>query len=433
MSERRLISYLAIAWMFPLLVGGCGGSGSSAPPPPPPPPISSPPSGGDPPPAPPPPSVTLDTDAQSCVDGQAGSFACEGISLLSRVPLDDMDGFFGNDLWGWYDAESDREYALMGMDTGTAFVDITVPDAPAILGRLPTQTDFSSWRDIKVYKDHAYIVADDAGAHGMQVFDLKRLRDVSVPQEFSPDIVYGDFENAHNLAINIDTGFAFAVSTNTCEHGLHMIDLSMPVNPQFAGCHVSTAKTHDTQCVIYAGSDTEYVNREICFSSNEDHVEVVDVSDKSSPLSLSSTAYDRLGYVHQGWLTEDHRYFILGDELDETDFAVPTTTHVFDVSDLDAPVYLYAHQHDTHATDHNLYILGNRIFQANYSVGLRVLEFANEDELMNGNLVHVASFDTYPKDDDITLYGAWSVYPYLPSGTIIVSDTDNGLFILTFQ
>ena len=431
MNDPRSIPIIAISCVVLLFVGGCGGNSSEPPPPPPPPPVIPPPPSDGPP--PPPPSEALTTEAQSCTDGLAGSFACDGISLLSRVPLEDMEGFVGNDIWGWHDAETEREYALMGLDTGTSFVDITVPNTPVILGRLPSQTDVSFWRDIKVYQDHAFVVADRAGAHGMQVFDLTRLRDVTAPQEFSPDIVYGDFEHSHNLAINEDTGFGFAVSTNTCEQGLHMIDLSTPVNPQFAGCHSPGSKTHDTQCVVYEGTDTEYVNREICFSSSEDFLEVVDVSDKSSPLSLSSTTYPNLGYVHQGWLTEDHQYFILGDELDETNFAVPTITHVFDVSDLNAPFYLYAYEHNTQATDHNLYVLGNRVFEANYSVGLRVLEFADEDALINGNLVHIASFDTYTKDDDVAFYGAWSVYPYLPSGTIIVSDTDNGLFILAFQ
>ena len=85
-----------------------------------------------------------------------------------------MGGTQGNDIWGWFDAQSGNEYALMGMTNGTAFVDITDPEDPVFLGRLPTQTVESDWRDIKVYQDHAYIVADDAGAHGMHVFDLTR-------------------------------------------------------------------------------------------------------------------------------------------------------------------------------------------------------------------------------------------------------------------
>ena len=270
---------------------------------------------------------------------------------------------------------------------------------------------------------------DNAGAHGMQVFDLARLRGLMAPQTFTPDLVYSDFETAHNIAINEDTGFAYAVGTNTCGGGLHIVDITTPNNPLFAGCH-STVDTHDTQCVIYHGPDPDHVNREICMSSNEDHVEAVDVTVKAAPMTLSSTVYPQLGFVHQGWLTEDHRFFLLGDEGDEINFGVPTRTHVFDVADLDAPQYVFAYEAQTFTIDHNLYVLGNRVYQANYESGLRVLEFG---DLANRELTEVAFLDTSPTDIPGDFQAAWGVYPYLPSGTLIVSDGTNGLFILSIQ
>ena len=113
-----------------------------------------------------------------------------------------MDGIGGNDIWGWFDTLTGNEYALMGMENGTAFVDVTNPESPVFLGRLPTETSNSPWRDIKVYQNHASIVADNVGAHGMQVFDLTRLRGVLAPQTFVPDLVYSDFQEAHNIAID---------------------------------------------------------------------------------------------------------------------------------------------------------------------------------------------------------------------------------------
>jgi len=317
----------------------------------------------------------------------------------------------------------------MGMRDGTGFIDISYPDNPIVLGRLPTQTSASTWRDIKVYQDHAYIVADNSGPHGMQVFDLTRLRDVVSFETFSPDIIYGDFQEAHNIAINEATGFAYAVGTDTCGGGLHIIDITTPTNPLFAGCH-DTVETHDTQCVLYQGPDLDHVGSEICVSSNKDHVEIVDVTIKGSPMTLSSITYPDLGFVHQGWLTEDHRFFLLGDEGDENRFGVPTRTHVFDVTDLDAPLYIFPYEAATTTVDHNLYLLGNRVFQANYSSGLRVLEFG---DLANRELIEVAFFDTHPRSNASNALGAWSVYPYLPSGNIIVSDGTTGLFILSIQ
>lgn len=322
-----------------------------------------------PPPTPPTPAPPTGSQPARCENGSAGEYACSGVALRSRVSLAATGGSRGNDIWGWVDPQTAREYALMGMSDATAFVDITDPENPRALGTVPTQSGQSLWRDIKVYLNHAYVVADNAGAHGMQVFDLKRLRDAVPPETFMPDTVYVDFENAHNLAINEDTGFAYAVSTNTCGGGLHIIDIRTPNNPLFAGCH-SSVSTHDTQCVVCQGPDAQHRGREICVSSNANHLEVVDVTDKSAPATLSSTVYDQLGYVHQGWLTEDHRFFLLGDELDETRSSAPTRTLVF---------------------------------------------------------------DTYPEGDAAGFDGAWSVYPYLPSGVIIVHDQTNGLFVLSIE
>ncbi len=375
------------------------------------------------------PAADTDSGPATCTNGSAGDYPCRGISLESRLALGSMEGTMGNDLWGWSDPGTGKEYALMGMSDGTAFVDISDPQTPRFLGKLPTETVASPWRDIKVYRDHAYIVADAAGAHGMQVFDLTRLREVSGPAGFAPDMLYDGFQHAHNLGINEETGYAYAVSTDTCEGGLHIVDIRTPINPMFTGCHEVT-KTHDTQCVVYRGPDAEHRDREVCFSSNEDHLEVVDITDKSAPVTLSSSTYPQMAYVHQGWLTEDHRYFLLGDELDEPNLGLNTRTHVFDVTDLDAPAYLYAHVLDTRATDHNLYVHGNRVFAANYTTGLRVLEFG---DLSDREVEEIAYFDTFPDDDGPDQHGAWSVYPFFPSGTIIVSDIQGGLFVLSMQ
>ena len=430
LKERIASGSMAVALCAALLSGCGGGSSPTQPAPPPPPPPAAP--------DPPPPAGALGTGPADCVDGRAGDFDCSGISLAARVTLEAMGGGDGNDLWGWADAETGGEYALMGLTNGTAFVDVTDPRNPVFLGRLPTHTTDSVWRDIKVRADHAYVVADGAGAHGMQVFDLTRLRGATGPQTFAADIRYSDFEHAHNLAIDEATGFAYAVSTDTCGGGLHMVDINTPNNPIFAGCH-DASTTHDTHCVVYQGPDADYRGRQICVSSNEDHLEVVDVTDKSSPLRLSTATYSQLAYVHQGWLTEDHRFFLLGDEMDEIEFGLSTRTHVFDVSDLDAPAHLYAHDIGTQATDHNLYVLGDRVFEANYASGLRVLRFG---DLAAREIEEVAFFDTFPgtgaaasdaSGDEAGTHGAWSVYPYLPSGTILVSDIANGLFVLAMD
>jgi len=375
------------------------------------------------------PTQPLAAGPQTCTGLRAADFACDGIDLARRMAHSAIGGGSGNDIWGWVDPLTGQEYALVGRSNGTAFIDVTNPLAPVFVGNLPTATTSSVWRDIKVYQDHAYIVADGAGAHGMQIFDLTRLRTSVPPAQFVADAVYGDFENAHNLAINEVSGFAYAVGTNTCNEGLHMIDISTPLAPLFAGC-AEFGDTHDAHCVNYAGPDLAHAGREICVDSDSSRINVVDVTNKGAPFLLGTLTYPQLGFVHQGWLTEDHRYFLLGDELDELNFNVRTRTHVIDLLDLDLPVYVGRYTGALPSTDHNLYVLGNRVFEANYTSGLRVLEVVN---LGSADFSEIAYFDTFPSNDVAGFSGAWSVYPYLPSGTIIVNDTDNGLFVLTFQ
>ena len=108
----------------------------------------------------------------------------------------------------------------------------------------------------------------------------------------------------------------------------------------------------------------------------------------------------------------------------------PTRTYVIELTDLDDPNYLYVHEGTNNATDHNLYVKGNLVYEANYKSGLRILEF---DDLTIDTLVEVAFFDTYPDDDLTGFSGAWNVYPFFPSGTLIVSDIDRGLFVLTMD
>jgi choice-of-anchor B domain-containing protein len=374
--------------------------------------------------------ATAPAHAQTpCTDGSAGSYACDGVSLQAIVGFSSLGfpGAVGNDSWGWADPETGREYALMGTSSGTSFVDVTDPAAPEVLGRIPTRTGNSIWRDVKTVGNYAYIVSE-AFNHGVQIFDLTRLRDVTgAPIVFTPDAVYTGFGNAHNVVALEERDLILGVGTGTCSGGLHMIDVSSPTDPTFAGCFSADGYTHDAQCVVYTGPDADHQNKSICAASNEDTVTFVDVTDPSAPVELGRATYNNTAYTHQGWFTEDQRYFIANDEGDEQSFSLNTRTLVFDASDLDAPFFTGAYLADVRAIDHNLYVRGNYVFEANYRSGLRVLEIG---DLSEAELTEVAFFDTFPGSDATSFDGAWNVYPFLPSGTIIVSDIDRGLFVL---
>ncbi|MGH3714636.1 MAG: choice-of-anchor B family protein [Micromonosporaceae bacterium] len=367
-----------------------------------------------------------------CQDGKAGEYPCKNVDLLSVLPLNSIGGGNGNDIWGWTDSTTGKEYAIVGRTNGTAFVDVSTPESPVYLGNLPSHTGRSAiWRDMKVYKDHAFIVADAIAGHGMQVFDLTRLREVTTPQTFTEDAHYDKFGPAHNIAINEATGFAYAIGSNTCSGGPHIVNIADPKQPAEAGCVSQDGYTHDTQCVVYQGPDADYSGRELCVSSNEDTVTIVDVTDKANPKQIARQGYDGAAYTHQGWLTEDQRYFLLDDELDESQGTDKhTKTYVWDLADLDAPKHTGTYSSPATAIDHNQYVKGSHSYQANYQAGLRILDVS---KVADGQLTEVGYFDIYPKGDAAEFNGAWSVYPYFASGTVIVNGIEQGLVVVKPQ
>jgi choice-of-anchor B domain-containing protein len=410
----------------------------------------------------------------SCEDGMAGDYPCQNVDLLARVDTTDL--FVTehqnvrrklNDIWGWKDPVSQKEYALVGLTDGVTFVDITNPNEPKVVGKLLESTynqsrkktkqfalscgvglmkpvgyslKQSSWRDFKVYDNHLFVVSD-AQIHGMQVFDLSRLRDISSPPEvFEHDELYSQIDNAHNIAINKETGYAYivgATSAAQCDQGgLHMVDINAPLSPSFAGCFaeeqveaiIKPGYVHDTQCVNYNGPDEAYQGEEVCFNASETALVIANVTDKDNASTISFQSYASASYSHQGWLTEDHAYYLLNDEGDENSLSANTRTYIWDVRDLDNPQLIGEHEFPTSNIDHNLYIKGNHVYEANYTNGLRILSL---DDVANANLNEVAYFDTYPDHDFRIFDGAWSNYPFFDSGVVVVSDISNGLFILS--
>ena len=377
-----------------------------------------------------------------CSEGKAERFDCSDVDLLAFLPLEDLGlrpgpgGPLGgvSDVWGWTDPETGREYALVGRRGGAGIVDITNPSSPTYLGLVLAEG--GSAQDIKVYADHAFFIG--SGNTGMGIFDLSRVRGVTNPPvTWDIDARYDGIAAAHNLVIDTESGFAYPVGAtgggDTCGGGLHMIDIREPVNPIFAGCYTDTegliwqGRTHDGQCVEYIGPDQDFQGRQICFASNETALRIVDVTDKDAPTPLAAATYPGMAYIHQGWLTDDQRYYYMNDELDELTGLAPTTrTLVWDVAELDDPVLVNEYFGPTRATDHNLYIKGDRMYQANYQAGFRVVDISDRE-----NPEEIGYFDTTPYEGNPpTMGGAFSAYPYFESGTVIVTSSQEGLFIL---
>ena len=362
-----------------------------------------------------------------CTSGTAGEYPCNGYDLQSIISLDEMDAQQGNDSWGWTDPQDGKEYALIGLDNGTAFIDVSDPFNAVYLGKLPTHTQNSTWRDIKTYNNHAFIVSE-ASNHGMQVFDLTRLRDVSNPPEiFDEDAHYSGFGSAHNVIINEDSGYAYGVGTSTFNGGPHFVDISDPTNPTPAGGYSDDSYSHDAQVVTYSGPDTEHLGKEILIGSNENEIAIVDITNKNNPIGLSTISYSNVEYTHQGWFTEDQRYFIVGDEIDEINVGFNTRTIIFDFEDLDNPSFHFEYEGPTEAIDHNGYVKGDKYYLSNYRAGMRVLDIS---QIGNESITEIGFFDTYPDSDSANFDGAWNVYPFFESNNIVISDINRGFFLV---
>ena len=408
-------------------------------------------------------SKVIDSPLATCIDGFAKipgtdyEYSCLNYDLMGRVTLEEMDAEAGNDCWGWTDSTTGREYAIMGVNNGTSFIDITDSTSPQYLGKLPTSTVDSSWRDMKVYNDHVYIVSE-AGDHGLQVFNLANLRGIDSEQVFSADYTDKSFGQAHNIAINEDSGYAYIAGART--KGIYALNLSNPLAPKLELEGSQFGYSHDAQIVNYKGPDQDHFGKEIYIGSNENKVDIVDVTDKSEPKLISTFLYDHQ-YTHQAWLTDDHKYALLGDELDEVDSNyelkadAKTRTVIIDLSDLEKPSLHHDYEAETKAIDHNGYVKGTEFFLASYTAGLRVLDILNIDQK---SISETGFFNTFINHNDSGLpnsttvksqdpdgdhsgkkgnssafNGAWSVYPFFKSENIIISDINSGLYIVKKQ
>ncbi len=365
-----------------------------------------------------------------CENGYAGAYPCENVDLIYHITPADIGGATTNEVWGWTDPLDQKEYILLGASTGLFFFDMSMPTAPLQIGFLPTHTTNSSWRTFRTYQNFVFVCSEASG-HGMQVFDLTRLRDVQNPPEiFTEDAHYSNFGNCHTLAICEEVGYAYACGTGTYSGGLHIVNIQDPLNPVLAGGYELNGSTHESSVVVYNGPDQDYIGHTVAFCYNGAvpfPVTIVDVTDPLDASTISLSTYPQKRYCHQGWLTEDGGYMLIDDELDEYfDLVDSLHTIILDVHDLDAPTYMGYHVGGS-SIDHNQIVIGNLCYQSNYTAGLSLLDVT---EIADTTLRQVGYFDHYPANDNQVFQGEWMSYPYFESGVIPVTDIYNGLFLL---
>ena len=346
------------------------------------------------------------------------NFGRSGVRLMSWLPTSELGGGSGNDCWG-YVAPSGREYALVGTGSGTAFVEVTDPSNPDVVAIIAGPP--SLWRDIKVYDHYAYAVSE--GGSGIQVIDMGAIDSGVVT--LVNTVLGGGSTATHNVAINVDSGYLYRCGGGG--GGLRIYNLANPASPSYVSSW-GNRYVHDAQIVSYTSGP--YAGREIAFvcsgygnGGTQTRFEVLDVTNKGNIFTRSTVFYSNAAYSHQVWVDEQRQYAYLNDELDEG--PSDTRTIVIDISNLDNTSQATEFTNGRPAIGHNLYMRGDFVFEANYRSGLRIFDASNRT-----NPVETAYFDTYPTDDRAEFNGLWSCFPFFPSGTVLGSDRERGLFVL---
>ncbi len=398
-------------------------------------------------------TLQSNTAATACSGGFAGVFPCDNVDLLAHLS-DRTPATRGADIWGFIDLNSHREYAIMAYSRGTAVYDVTDPANPREVGFVDGQT--TTWRDIKVYQfwnaidnrwnAYAYITADNAN-DGLFIVDLTEL-----PHRISRVSHASDFAAAHNVYLSktdFSTGLSLTgeaptlivAGSNRDDGRFRAYSLDDPRSPGFVARPGTPAGQpaadrlymHDAASMLVADSrkDSQCVNAsaspycDVLFDFNESTLDIWDITDPANPVRLSRTPYGNAGYSHSGWWSEDKQYVFLQDELDERDNGLATTLRAFSINDLRSPALAGTWTGPTTAIDHNGFVRGNRYYMSNYARGLTILDITNP-----ANPTQAGRFDSYPPGDGVGFPGAWGTYPFLPSGNVLISDIDSGLYIV---
>ncbi len=387
----------------------------------------------------------------TCQSGMAGQFPCRNVDFLAQVTLAEFSTRPSSaaNVWGLVDLNDNREYAVVGLRNGTAVVDVTDPANPREVTTIPGNS--SSWREVKLYqvrdpvanryRAYAYITTEASGS-GLQIIDLSGL-----PNTASLATTLTDTGTQHTAYIsNINYGsnaalpgaqaFLYLAGSNVAGGAWRAYSLANPAQPQLVGnATPGSGYMHDSTSLLLTDARTAQCEPghnpcEVLVDFNETTVDLWDVTNKSTPVRLSTTTYPGVEYTHSGWPTSDQRFIMIHDELEEIRRGFNTQIYTLNIDNLRLPSVVTSFRGPETTTDHNGYIKGNRYYVSHYRRGLVVFDATNPQQL-----VELGSFDTFlnPVSNAAGTDGAWGVYPFLPSGTILISDISNGLFLVREQ
>lgn len=364
--------------------------------------------------------LTLNLLAQS-------SLNMEKLYQYDDNTLPSRSGVFYNDCWGYTDGQG-NEYAIMGGAENVFFFDITDPENtqlirqvndgdPDIAGNV--DLDPTVWRDFKTYGTKAYSCADQSSSNeGLIVYDLSQLPDTVLIE----DQITTFFTRAHNIYIDTDRGYLYTAGARLGNISKDVIVLDLNTDPieLVADVSIDGGYIHDLHVV----NDTAYCN------SGNNEMFIIDFSDPENPETIGFLdGYPGQGYNHSGWRTDDGNYYVFCDETPGRKVKILDVRDPVNISSADITDQFYSNLLDEDAVNpgsmaHNPFIVGNSVYIAYYDDGVQVFDISDPH-----NVVREAYYDT----NNNTSYnhdGAWGVYPFFASGSIIASDMENGLFVL---
>ena len=335
-------------------------------------------------------------------------FAQTNMTLRSQLSYGDVRL---NDVWGWADEVSGKEYALVGARTGVSIVEVTDPDN--IEEKVFFDGPTSVWRDLKTYGDYAYVTNEEA--NGLQVIDLSDLAETGEATAFdwTPTFPNGDtLESCHNLYID-EFGYCYLVGCNTNSGGAIIVDVfTNPGQPEFVAFGPDTY-AHDAYV-----RDNKFYSSQI----GQGNFVIYDVTDKQNIIDLGSSP-TLFGTTHNAWLSDDGNYLFTTDEK------ANATTGSYDVSD---PTDIEALDQfrplatvGTGVVPHNTHVYQDWLVSSHYSDGGIIVDAVDPE-----NLVEVGNYDTFTGSGQ-GFQGCWGAYPFLPSGLVLLTDITSGLFVLT--
>ncbi len=329
----------------------------------------------------------------------------QNIALLSQREYD----VNLSDIWGYTD-DNGREYALIGLTTGTSIVDLDDPRNPVEISFIKGGS--SIWKDIKTYENKAYVTGEYN--EGLQIIDLSNLPNAVDSTQFYywRDVIpgVGSIGACHNIFIEEATGVAYLSGCSVVNNGVIMLDVKGD-KPVYLG-RTPNPYSHDA----YVRNDTLYSSD--VFSG---FFSVVDVTDKSNP-TIISTQRTPSQFTHNAWLSDDSKTLYTTDETGNAPVAAYDISDLQDIQLID--MFFPKNTRNTGLIPHNVHVKNDFLITSYYAEGVVITDASRPN-----NLVQVGQYDTYIGSNE-GFNGAWGAFPFFESDIIVVSDQENGLFVL---